>query len=89
MGTYGFAEDAGIVAHACGVDAYIGASVVDAGVAEGEEGVLDELAGGEGEGGSVCGGDAELEGVEEGGVCEEGAGVWGDEVREAGGACGR
>ena len=70
---------------ACGVDADLCAAVVDAGVAEGEEGVLEELAGGEGEGGGVGGVDAKLDGVEEGGVGEECAGVGGDEVGESGG----
>ena len=85
-GTYGLAEDACIVADTCSVDAYFGTSVIDTRVAEGEKGVFDEFAGGKREGGGVCGGDAELEGVEVGGLCEECAGLGGDEMGETGGA---
>lgn len=83
-GTHCFAEDTGVVTHTGSVDTNISTSIVNTRVAESKKSVLDELAGCEGECSSISGRDTEFEGIEEGGVGEEGASLGGNEVGEPG-----
>lgn len=73
--------------YSCGVYTHFSTSVMNARVSECEKGVLDELAGCEGEGRGVSGWDAKFEGVKESWLREECAGLCGNEVGEAGRAC--
>lgn len=76
--TYGFAEHARIMAHACGVHTYVRSAIVYSSISQCEKGVFDELACGQWQSGSVGWGDVKLQGVEEGGMGQECTLLWGD-----------